>query len=84
MLSPKNRLLKWHEISEEFPMPSSVVTHIQYSAATSTLRIRFVSGLLYEYKNVPEKVFRAMKNASSKGTYLNRNIKGRYEFERIN
>ena len=64
-------------------MPSSVVAHMNYDAGSSTLRIRFVSGILYEYKNVPEKVFRAMKSSDSKGAYLNRYIKGHYDFKKI-
>lgn len=64
-------------------MPSSVVAAINYDPVTSTLRIIFVSGMVYDYKNVPVKVFNAMKTASSKGTFLNRHIKGKYEFEKI-
>ena len=65
-------------------MPSSVVAAMKYDSHTSTLRIIFVSGIVYDYKNVPEKVFKAMKAASSKGTFLNTQIKGKYEFEKIN
>ncbi len=65
-------------------MPSSVVSAISYDPATAILRIRFVSELIYDYKNVPEKVFKALKTASSKGTFLNQQIKGKYEFEKIN
>ena len=65
-------------------MPSSVVSFISYNADTATLRITFVSGIIYDYKNVPEKVYHAMKTSGSKGTYLNQHIKGRYTFEKIN
>jgi hypothetical protein len=64
-------------------MPSTVVANMDYSKETKTLRIRFVSGLVYEYKQVPEKIFRAMQRAGSKGTFLNQFIKGHYDFEKI-
>ena len=64
-------------------MPSSVVLAISYDDATSTLRIIFVSGRVYDYKNVPEKVFNAMKTAFSKGIYFNQYIKDYYPFEKI-
>ncbi len=65
-------------------MPSSVISAIRYDAATETLRIIFVSGMVYDYKNVPEEVYKVMKISDSKGTYLNLHIKGKYVFEKIN
>ena len=64
-------------------MPSSVVAHIDYNLDSSTLTITFISGLVYAYKAVPEDVYKEMKMAPSKGTYLNTHIKGKYDFERI-
>lgn len=64
-------------------MPSSVVAHIHYDPGASILRVIFVSGMVYDYKNVPEDVYEAMKKSGSKGTYLNKQIKGHYEFEKI-
>jgi hypothetical protein len=64
-------------------MHSSVVSAIIYDRASYTMRVIFVSGAIYDYKNVPVKVFEAMKTSGSKGIYLNQNIKGQYEFEKI-
>ncbi|SDG58636.1 KTSC domain-containing protein [Chitinophaga filiformis] len=64
-------------------MPSSVVYRMHYDKDTATLRIIFVSGLIYDYKNVPEEVYHAMKTSGSKGTYLNKHIKGHYEYEKV-
>jgi hypothetical protein len=64
-------------------MPSTVIAAMHYYPATSTLRIIFRSGMIYDYKNVPEKVFMEMKAAYSKGTYLNQHIKPVYEFEKV-
>ena len=64
-------------------MPSSVIASIEYVAPSSTLRVIYVSGRVYEYKNVPEQVYVAMKTSFSKGAFLNRHIKGKYSFEKI-
>ncbi len=64
-------------------MPSTVISTINYDAATSTLRITFVSGMIYDYKNVPEEIYQALKTSGAKGIYLNQHIKGRYLFEKI-
>ncbi|MDQ6761849.1 MAG: KTSC domain-containing protein [Bacteroidota bacterium] len=64
-------------------MPSSVVSGIKYDIESATLRITFVSGMIYDYKDVPEDVYIAMETSGSKGTYLNKHIKGNYDFEKI-
>jgi len=64
-------------------MPSSVIAAMHYNSRSQTLRIKFVSGLVYDYKKVPERIFVAMKAADSKGSFLNTKIKGKYPFERI-
>ena len=64
-------------------MPSSVVAGIKYDKFSHTLRIVYVSGIIYDYKNVPEQTYTAMKSAFSKGTFPNKYIKGRYEFEKV-
>ena len=64
-------------------MPSSVVAAIKYDAPTSTLRVIYVSGLVYDYKNVPEEIYVAMKTSFSKGSFLNQYIKGKYKFEKV-
>ena len=64
-------------------MPSSVVAAMSYDHATRVLTIRYVSGLVYKYKDVPEEVFTAMKASGSKGIFLNQEIKGKYQFEKM-
>ncbi len=64
-------------------MPSSVIAAIKYDADSSTLRIIYVSGMVYDYKNVPEEVYQEMKTSFSKGSFLNQHIKGKYEFEKV-
>ena len=64
-------------------MPSSVIAAIHYDVETSTLRIIYVSGSIYDYKNVPGEIYIALKTSRLKGVYLNQYIKDRFTFERV-
>lgn len=64
-------------------MPSTVIATMEYKAAERRLRVTFVSGMVYEYKDVPEEVYQAMKTSGAKGIYLNRHIKGKFDFEKV-
>lgn len=64
-------------------MPSSVVASYKYDALTSTLSINFVSGMVYDYQQVPEQVYLEMKASGAKGIYFNQNIKGKYSFKKV-
>ncbi|TMI65363.1 MAG: KTSC domain-containing protein [Bacteroidetes bacterium] len=64
-------------------MPSSVVAAMKYDAKASKLRVIYTSGNIYDYKEVSEKVYNEMKKASSKGAFLNKQIKPNYDFEKI-
>jgi hypothetical protein len=64
-------------------MPSSVISKMQYDPESEVLRIYYVSGMVYDYKNVPPEVYEAMKASTSRGTFLNRCIKTNYEFEKV-
>ena len=57
---------------------------MNYDASSETLKIIFLSGAVYEYRKVPPSVYNAMKTAFSKGTYLNKYIKGQYSYKKIN
>ena len=64
-------------------MPSSVIAAMKYDAKAYKLRVIYKSGNIYDYKEVPEKVYNEMRKASSKGEFLNKQIKPNYEFEKI-
>ena len=64
-------------------MPSSVVHSFHYDPLSLTLRVTFVSGKVYDYLNVPGEKYKEMKEAFSKGTYFNQNIKPYYLFRKI-
>jgi hypothetical protein len=64
-------------------MPSSVVASMNYNPLKQILYVVFVSGDVYAYKDVPEKVYKDFKASISKGTFLNRKIKKYYESEKV-
>ncbi|MCX3265246.1 KTSC domain-containing protein [Pedobacter agri] len=64
-------------------MPSCVIDHFSYDANKKSLQITFVSGLVYLYRNVPEKIFNMLKAAGSKGRYFNQHIKNHFKFKKI-
>lgn len=64
-------------------MPSTVIDTLAYDEHNSMLEIRFQSGSIYQYKNVPKTTYQAMRRAQSKGTFLNEYIKGKFDFERL-
>jgi hypothetical protein len=62
---------------------SSNVGAIGYNENTQILYIRFLNNTLYIYKGVPVGEFEGLKSAASVGSYLHRNIKNLYPYERI-
>jgi KTSC domain len=65
-------------------MPSSVILRFRYDISSHTLRVWFVSGIAYDYKKIPEAVYNKLITASSKGKFLNEEIKGKYSYEKVN
>jgi hypothetical protein len=64
-------------------MPSAVIAAYEYDAPSETLTIRYHSGKVYNYLQVPEKVFSEMRSTMVKGIWFNRHIKGKYPFEEV-
>jgi len=68
---------------EMYEVSSSNVGAIGYDETNQTLYIRFLNNTLYIYKGVPVGEFEGLRNAPSIGSYLHRNIKNLYPYERI-
>jgi hypothetical protein len=64
-------------------MPSSVISKYEYDAEKRILRVTFLSGKVYDYKNVPKQIYVNMRGYTSKGRYLNSFIKGLYDWEEV-
>jgi hypothetical protein len=64
-------------------MPSSVIHHITYDDTNSRLRVFYLSGIAYDYMNVPKDMYDQLRTAFSKGKFLNEQIKGKYPFKKV-
>lgn len=64
-------------------MPSTVIAAFHYNKERHVLQIVFTTGTVYEYLDVPETKYKAMKTAFSKGIYFNKHIKDQYKFEKV-
>lgn len=67
---------------EMIAVSSSNVSEIGYDEANQIVYIRFSNGSLYNYKGVPRLEFDGLLNAPSIGSYLHRNYKNVYPYER--
>ena len=70
-------------IPEMIPVSSSNVAEVGYNEETQEVYVRFLNGTLYVYKGVPKFEFEGLLNAPSVGSYLHRNYKNVYPYERI-
>jgi len=74
---------KINMIPEMIPVSSSNVAAVGYDENSQTVYVRFLNNSLYIYKGVPQSEFDGLLNAPSVGSYLNRNYKNVYPYERI-
>jgi len=65
------------------PVASSNIAAIGYNKLTSVLRVKFLTGGVYDYSGVPPVVAEEFQEASSKGTYLSRFIRPRYAVRKL-
>lgn len=68
---------------EMIQVSSSNIDKIGYDADTQVVYVQFLNGSTYIYKGVPEFEYENLKNSPSVGSYLNRNYKNAYPYERI-
>jgi len=61
---------------------STAIKDFDYDADKQTLRVTFGNGGVYKYSEVPEKIYKELKETSSVGQYFNSNIKDKFGFDR--
>jgi len=61
---------------------SSAIASVGYDETSSVLEVEFSSGVVYDYFKVPERVYRDLLKAPSKGSFVSRRVRDRYPFER--
>lgn len=62
---------------------STTVRSVGYKRKSKILEIEFQTGIVYQYLEVPEKVYEEFWEAESKGKYFNREIRDAYAFVRL-
>lgn len=70
-------------LPEMTPVSSSNIDSIGYDEQNQGVYVRFLNGSLYVYKGVPAHEYQNLIEAPSQGSYLNRNFKNVYPYERI-
>jgi hypothetical protein len=61
--------------TEWIPIESSVLTSARYSYTHHLLHLKFRTGRLYEYTDIPAETFNELLRAESSGTYFNRHVR---------
>lgn len=62
---------------------SSNISAVGYDTQNQTVFVQFLNGSTYAYKGVPDYEFENLRTAPSVGSYLNRNFKNVYPYERV-
>lgn len=70
-------------LPEMIPVSSSNIESIGYDEQNQQVYVRFLNGSLYVYKGVPLREFENLRDSPSLGSYLHRNYKNVYPYERI-
>ena len=65
------------------PVTSTNILSIGYDAESMTLEVEFQHGAVYQYFEVPQHVYEEFLNAGSHGSFLTKEIKGRFRYARV-
>jgi hypothetical protein len=68
---------------EKRSVKSKAVKSLLYDDATRTLDVEFASALTYRYFDVSRDVYEWLLRVDSKGTFVNRLVKEKYRYERL-
>jgi hypothetical protein len=68
---------------QRVPVDSTTLASAGHDAAAAILELRFRSGAVYRYFDVPHAVYQSLLAAPSKGAYFNQNIRGRYRYQQM-
>lgn len=65
------------------PVKSKGIRRVEYDAGARTLDVEFSSSKVYRYFDVPPSVYAWLERVESKGRFVNRLVKDKYRFERV-
>ena len=72
-----------YKSDEMIAVQSSNIESVGYDEADQEVYVKFLNGSVYVYRGVPVHEYDGLKNAPSVGSYLHRNFKNVYAYERI-
>jgi KTSC domain len=65
-------------LTDTVAVASSALADVAYDYHLAILQVAFLDGSIYHYLDVPAHAFEELLRADSKGSYLNRHIRGRF------
>jgi hypothetical protein len=65
------------------PVSSSNVAEVGYDENQRVLEVKFKNGGLYQYFEVPSRIYSDLLQAASVGKFLNANVKGSYRYAKV-
>ena len=71
-----------NNLTEFITVQSSVIKNVWYKPSLASLVVDYNNGSSYEYLDVPYFIFEGFRSAESKGRFINKHIKTRFEFKK--
>jgi len=65
------------------PVESSTLASVGYDKTQFLLELEFRSGELYQYAGPPDRIYRELMVAESKGRFFNQNIRDHFPYVRL-
>ncbi|HSV88656.1 MAG TPA: KTSC domain-containing protein, partial [Bacteroidales bacterium] len=67
--------------TKRIPVASSTIAAVGYDKEAHILEIEFHHGAIYQYVDVPEKVYEELMSSPSQGAYFMNEIKSKFKFQ---
>lgn len=67
---------------KRIPVASSNIASVGYNKKTHILEIEFHHGAIYQYVDVPEKIYEELMNSPSQGAYFMNEIKNKFSYQK--
>jgi hypothetical protein len=68
---------------ESLTVDSSAISEVAYYPNVEKLMVLFINGKTYQYLNVPNHVMNGLREAPSKGRFLNKYVLAQYRFKKL-
>jgi len=65
------------------PVESSNISEIGFDQDTEELYVRFKSGKVYKYTNVPFSIYTALMEADSIGSFFHKEIRTAFDYQQL-